>query len=67
MDLSQALEKGTKQMAGVPPYPHFVELAQKFLRENEGEDSGEMLVQNLGRLLSVVWDAGKILQSDRRV
>ena len=63
MRLEQAFERAEEYMKNVPAYPCFVEMSQKFLQDHEGEDSNEMLAQDLGRLISVAWEAGKIQQN----
>jgi len=45
-------------------YPFFVEKAQQFLAYNEGEDSQEMLFQDLALLLSKAYEAGKYRQAE---
>jgi hypothetical protein len=63
MRVEQAFEQAEVYMEKVRVYPGFEIIAQKFLQEHDGEDSQEMLAQDLGRLLSIAWEAGKIIQN----
>ena len=67
-DMSQTITESFKlaerRMEKIPPYPMFVDAALKFLQDNEGEYSNEMIGQNLALLLSTVWEAAKIQQAN---
>jgi SHS2 domain-containing protein len=67
MNTKEAFRRAEKLNEKVVPYKEFVEMAQKFLQEHEGEDSDEMLARDLGRLLSITWEAGKTIQNHSEI
>lgn len=49
---------------GIAPSQRSKDMAQEFLRAHEGEDSQEMIVQDLAYEFDVMFQAGKILSTD---
>jgi hypothetical protein len=66
MDIKAAIAQAEQQQVKIVAADIWGEIAQQFLLDHEGEDSREMIVQDLAKLLDVVWEAGKILQANRQ-
>jgi hypothetical protein len=64
--IKMVFQRAEVQQQNIPAGDYFADKAQKFLQDHEGEDSDEMLSQDLARLLALAWNAGMIFQSESR-